>query len=85
MIQVTAREFRSKQASLFNAADNGETIIITRRGKPAYTLVRVFNEDILLSPEAQERIDKARAEIAKGNCKVFKTTEEMNAYFESLE
>jgi antitoxin (DNA-binding transcriptional repressor) of toxin-antitoxin stability system len=55
MIRVTSREFRDKQAGLFDLADNGEEIII-KKGERAYTLVPVDDNDLYLSPEAEKRI-----------------------------
>ena len=39
MIQVTSREFRSNQATIFAPSNAGEQIVIRRRGKQAYMLV----------------------------------------------
>ncbi|UVR15669.1 hypothetical protein [Parabacteroides distasonis] len=38
VIQITSREFREKQASMFALADNGEQVVIRRRGKVSYML-----------------------------------------------
>ncbi|MDR1980865.1 MAG: hypothetical protein LBQ39_04485, partial [Tannerellaceae bacterium] len=60
MRQVTSREFRDKQAAMFDLADSGEKIIIKRGKKRAYTLVPVDENDFYLSSEAEERIKKSR-------------------------
>ena len=51
VIQITSREFREKQASMFALADKGEQIVIRRRGKVSYMLTPVYEEDFVLSPE----------------------------------
>lgn len=51
VIQITSREFREKQASMFALADNGEQVVIRRRGKVSYMLTPVYEEDFVLSPE----------------------------------
>jgi antitoxin (DNA-binding transcriptional repressor) of toxin-antitoxin stability system len=84
MIQVTSREFRDRQATLLSAADDGEYVVIHRRGKPSYTLVRVFNEDILLSPELLQRIEGVKREIERGEYTDCRTEEEIDAYLDSL-
>jgi PHD/YefM family antitoxin component YafN of YafNO toxin-antitoxin module len=84
MIQVTASVFRKQQGALFAAADQGETVIITRKGKPSYVLIQVSDDDFSITPELQKRIDEARAEIAKGNCVVCKTEKELHDYLDSL-
>ena len=60
MITVSAREFRSNQASIFDKADGGEKIIIRRGKKQAYTLVPVYDEDMDITPQLQAKIDQAR-------------------------
>lgn len=84
MIQVTSREFRDKQSSLFDLADNGEKIIIKRGKKKAYTLVPVDNNDFFLSPEAEERIERSRQQFLNGEYTAFKNAEEAMKYLESL-
>jgi antitoxin (DNA-binding transcriptional repressor) of toxin-antitoxin stability system len=84
MIQVTSREFREKQASIFDLADNGEKIIIKRGKKQAYTLVPVEDNDFFLSPEAEERINRSREQYRNGDFIVCNTAEEALKHLESL-
>ena len=56
VIQITSREFREKQASMFALADKGEQVVIRRRGKVSYMLTPVYEEDFVLSPELEERV-----------------------------
>lgn len=84
MIQVTSREFREKQASIFDLADNGEKIIIRRGKKKSYTLVPVNDDDLSLSPEAEKRIKRSREQYKKGEFTTFKTADEAIKFLESL-
>lgn len=84
VIQITSREFREKQASIFALADNGEQIVIRRRGKISYMLTPVYEEDFILSPELEERLEESRRQYRKGNVKTFTTKEELNKFLESL-
>lgn len=67
MIQVTSREFRDKQANIFDLADSGEKKIIIRRGKKqAYALVPVNDSDFVLSAEAEKRIERSKMQYLNG-------------------
>ena len=84
-IQVTSQEFRARQASLFELADQGEEIIIRRGKKQAYTLTPVeANEEKPLSPETERSIAIARQEYAEGKTTVCRTIEEAIKHLESL-
>ena len=84
VLNFTSREFRSKLALVFDLADQGEKIIIRRSKKQAYTLVPIEDDDLIITPELQERIEKARAEIKAGNCVTLKSHADLDAYFDSL-
>lgn len=84
MITVSAREFRSNQASIFDKADGGEKIIIRRGKKQAYTLVPVYDEDMDITPQLQAKIEQARQEYKEGKTVSIRTHEELDAFFDSL-
>jgi antitoxin (DNA-binding transcriptional repressor) of toxin-antitoxin stability system len=84
MIQITSREFRDKQASLFDLADKGEKIVIKRGKKRAYTLVPVEDNDFFLSPEAEERIQHSREQYKNGEFTTYKNAAEGIKFLESL-
>lgn len=84
MIQVTSREFRDKQASIFDLADNGEKVIIKRGKKQAYTLVPIENDDIQISPAMEMKILKAIQSSKEGRTTKVHTKEELHALLESL-
>lgn len=66
IVQVTSREFREKQASLFNLADKGEKIIIKRGKKTAYILTPVGDDDLFFTPKMLEKIDQVLQEVKEG-------------------
>lgn len=84
MIQITSRDFRNKQASMFELADNGEEIVIKRGKKRAYVLVPVEEKDFSLSSEAKERIERSRNQYLSGQFTTCKTAEEAIKFLESL-
>ncbi len=84
MIQVTSREFRENQASLFNLADKGERIIIRRRGKSSYMLTPISDNDIVVSPELEKKIEEARLQYGEGETVSCKTKDELKMFLESL-
>lgn len=83
VIQVTSREFRDKQASIA-LADNGEQVVIRRRGKVSYMLTPVYENDFVLSPEIEERLEEGRRQYREGNVTTCSTKEELNNFLESL-
>lgn len=62
-IQITAREFREKQASIFDLADQGEQIIIRRGKKQSYTLVPINEDDLYFTSEMLAKIDQVVQEV----------------------
>jgi len=63
MVQVTSREFREKQAALFELADKGEQVIIRRRGKVAYMLTPIYDNDFVVTPELEKSLKKVADNI----------------------
>ena len=84
MIQLTSREFRDKQSSLFNLADNGEKVIIRRRGKISYMLTPVYDSDFTITPELEERLEEGRQEYRNGETISCKTKDELHDFLESI-
>lgn len=75
IVQVTSREFRDKQASLFDLADKGEKIVIRRGRKKAYALTPIEEEDLYFTPEMLAKIDRSIEEAKEG--KTVKLTPEL--------
>ena len=67
MEALSVREYRNNLAASFTKADNGEQVLIRRKNE-IYALVKVGREDLMITPELQARIDKAREEIKSGKC-----------------
>lgn len=65
MEALNIRDFRSNLANSFNRAEQGENVLIRRKNE-IYALVRVGREDLMISPELQERIDQARLAYREG-------------------
>ena len=84
VIQITSREFREKQASMFALADKGEQVVIRRRGKVSYMLTPVYEEDFVLSPELEERLEEGLKQYREGNVTTCTTKEELNRFLEML-
>ena len=84
VIQITSREFREKQASMFALADNGEQVVIRRRGKVSYMLTPVYEEDLVLSPELEKRLEEGRRQYREGNVVTCTTKEELDRFLEAL-
>jgi len=83
MEALSVREYRNNLAASFTKADNGEQVLIRRKNE-IYALVKVGREDLMITPELQARIDKAREEIKSGKCFTLKSSEDIDAYFDSL-
>lgn len=84
VIQITSREFREKQASMFALADNGEQVVIRRRGKVSYMLTPVYENDFVLSPELEKRLEESRQQYREGNITTCTTKEDLNKFLETL-
>ncbi|MDC1781450.1 hypothetical protein [Bacteroides uniformis] len=83
MEALSVREYRNNLAASFTKADNGEQVLIRRKNE-IYALVKVGREDLMITPEVQARIDKAGEEIKSGKCVTLKSSEDIDAYFDSL-
>ena len=78
MEALSVRESRNNLAASFTKADNGEQVLIRRKNE-IYALVKVGREDLMITPELQARIDKAREEIKSGKCVTLKSREHIDA------
>ncbi|MDR1402645.1 MAG: type II toxin-antitoxin system Phd/YefM family antitoxin [Tannerellaceae bacterium] len=84
MIQITSREFRDKQAEYFDRADNGEEVIIKRRGRTSYMLIPVYDSDFVMTPELEKRLEEGRKQYREGKTVSCKTNEELHSFLDSL-
>ncbi len=84
VLNLTSREFRNHQAHAFDLADQGEKVIIRRNKKQAYTLVPVEDDDLTITPELAERIEKARQEYRDGKTLHFDNAAAAQEWMDSL-
>lgn len=83
MEALSVREYRNNLAASFAKADNGEQVLIRRKNE-IYALVKVGREDLMITPELQAKIDKARKACQAGECVVCNTHEELDRYLNGL-
>jgi hypothetical protein len=83
-LEITAKQFREKQTSIFEIADAGKQIIIKRGRKQAYILTPVNQDDFALTPEILERIEKSRQQHREGKYTECLTYEDNLKHLESL-
>lgn len=69
---------------MFALADNGERVVIRRRGKASYMLTPVYDEDFSLSPELEARLEESRRQYREGKVTACTTKEELNGFLEKL-
>lgn len=69
---------------MFALADNGEQVVIRRRGKVSYMLTPVYEDDFVLSPELEKRLEDSRRQYREGNVITCTTKEELNKLLEAL-
>ncbi len=86
MIQVTSREFRENQASIFALADKGTQVVISRGRKKAYILTPVNDDEysLNLSDEALERIEQSREQYRNGETTVCSTKDDLLNFLDTL-
>lgn len=84
VVQISSREFRANQASVFDLADNGAQVVIRRRGKTSYMLTPIYDDDFALTPEMEHRLEDSRAEYKSGKVLSFSDKDKMNEFLESL-
>ena len=69
---------------MFSLADKGEKVVIRRRGKVSYMLTPVYENDFLLSPELERRIEESRSQYKAGNVTSITSKEELDKFLELL-
>ena len=84
VLEVSARQFREKQKSIFDMADTGHQIVIKRGRKQSYILTPVTQDDFVVTTELLERIQKAEQQMRDGNYTECLTYEDSLKHLESL-
>lgn len=83
MTQLTIRDFRSQMASSFDRVDAGEQVFIRRKNQ-LYTIVPVQEDELTVTPELADKIEKARREFREKKTISLESHEDVDRYFESM-
>ncbi|MDE6630780.1 MAG: hypothetical protein K2K11_05105 [Bacteroidales bacterium] len=83
METLSVREYRNTLADSFTRADRGERVLIRRRNQ-IYALISVGQEDLMIGPKLQARIEEAEKACREGRCVACSTKEEIESYLNSL-
>lgn len=83
-MEVTSRELREKQKSIFDMADTGAQIVIRRGRKQAYKLTPVDDDDLYFTPEMLEKIDRSIRQAKEGKVTRVNSIEELHELLDSL-
>ena len=84
ILEISARQFRDRQKSIFEIADTGKQIVIKRGKKQSYILTPVDEDDFVATPELLEKIERARQQMREGKYTECKTYEETLKHLETL-
>ena len=84
VLEISARQFRDRQKTIFDMADAGRQILIKRGRKQSYILTPVEEDDFVPSPELLARIERAEQQMREGKYVECKTYEESLKHLESL-
>lgn len=84
VIEISSREFREKQKAYFELADKGVQIILKRGRKQAYILTPVYDNDFVITPELEKRLEEGRRQYREGKTISLKTKEELHSFLDSL-
>jgi len=83
MNTMTVRDFRTNLSANFDRVDAGERILVRRRNR-VYTIVPVEDDDLIITPELQAKIDKARLEYKEGKTLRFESAEAVQKWMDEL-
>lgn len=84
LIQVTSREFREKQASMFALADKGEPGGNQAQGKSLLYADPRLRRGFCSFPELEKRSKRVCRQYREGNVTTCTTKEELNKFLEAL-
>lgn len=83
-LNFTSREFRSRQAHVFDLADKGNRVIIHRSKHQTYMIIPLGEDEQGITPALQAKIDKAREEYKRGETRHFDNVDEVRAWMDAL-
>ena len=84
VLEISARQFRDRQKSIFEIADTGKQVVIKRGRKQSYILTPVYENDFVVTSELLAKIEKARQQMKEGKYTECKTYEETLKHLETL-
>lgn len=83
METLSVTNLRNNLAASLDKADRGDRVLIRRRNN-IYALVHIGKEDLMITPEMQERIDKARQDFKEGKTQHFDNAESLHRWLDEL-
>lgn len=83
MKALSVSDYRSNLASYFEKADNGKPVIIRRKNR-LYALTSIGREDLMITPELQQRINEARDAYRCGDVISVKSKQDLHSFLDSL-
>lgn len=85
MSTLTVADFRNQLAKYFDLVLAGEKVFIRRKNK-LFTIIHVDEEevDVTITPELEEKIEKARKEYREGKTVSLTSHEDVERYFDSM-
>ena len=85
MSTLTGADFRSQLAKYFDLALAGEKVFIRRKNQ-LFTIIPIDEGevDVTITPELEEKIEKARKEYHKGKTISLSSHEDVDRYFDSM-
>ena len=76
ILEVKISDFRKEIKGYFDAAKNGEKVII-KQGSDSFTLVPVSDDDLYFTAHMVDKINKSMEQINNGQCKRVKNLDEL--------
>ncbi len=83
VVQVTSRQFRDHQKEFLDMVAEGVHVII-KRGKQAFTIAPVSDDDLYFTPEMLKKIDRSIQQIKEGKGITVSSKEELRALFDNI-
>ena len=84
VVQMTSTEFRKHPGRAFELVKSGQPVAISYRGE-LFDIVLREDDGLEITPELLEAIRESEEQIARGECISFKTPEELQAWFDSMD
>ena len=85
MLVISSREFRANQKNYFDRIDNGEEVIIQRKGNKSYKISPITEDDTLMSKsEFLEKINISLEQIREVRYTKLQGEKELSNFLESL-